>query len=138
VAHQTGERELVHAAFGTARAEGVTPAVKLEGLQSSIADCFLVCSTDRGRMALDFGRTHPSHMFRIKQQGTLLEKLGWWKEIKNGKSHYITLIDNAMQLKDDVFSTAEFDFGNYILKAFLSMVEELHSKVEEPRSSTWN
>lgn len=90
-----------------------------------------VFGMDRGRLALDFGRTHPSHMFRIKQQGTLLAKLGWWKEIKNGKSHYITLIDNAMQLKDDIFSATEFEFGSYFVKAFLSMVDELHSKVEE-------
>ena len=83
-----------------------------------------------GTVALDFGRTHPSHMFRIKQQGKLLEKLGWWKEIKNGKSHYITLINNAIQLDDKDFSATEFQFGKHALKAFLSIVEGLHEKVD--------
>jgi len=40
VPHQAGQRELVHTALGTASAERVTPAIKLESLQTSIADCF--------------------------------------------------------------------------------------------------
>ncbi len=50
VTHKAGQREFVHAALGTTSAECVTPAVELEGLQSRIADCFLVGVLDGGQM----------------------------------------------------------------------------------------
>ena len=46
VPHKAGEGELVHSALGTPGAEGVTPAVKLESLQSRLVDGLLVaCCT---------------------------------------------------------------------------------------------
>jgi hypothetical protein len=50
VAHKASEGELVHAAFRTPSSEGMTPAVELEGLQSSIPDSLFVNVLNGGQM----------------------------------------------------------------------------------------
>ena len=70
-----------------------------------------------------FWRNHPADLFRIKQHVLLLQKLGWWNEVKAIRSHYVEILANAVELDEAILQVHTLDkssdYADSTLHAFL-------------------
>jgi hypothetical protein len=81
------------------------------------------------RSHFKFQQSHPARLFRLWRQTALLEKLGWWDEISDNKSHHIRFIDECRKFRPGSFS---FDTpcGSKIIDAFVRTIESVEKEVE--------
>jgi len=80
-----------------------------------------------------FARSHPADLFRLKQHVLLLQRLGWWDEVKSFKSHYVDVLENTTKVKENAFEfpTTERKYAHETLQAFLGLTPFLTGLVTE-------
>ena len=74
---------------------------------------------------------HPAGLFRLWRQSELLERLGWWEEIRDIDSHFIKLIDASKTLHTAhfVFEKVGAPTGSNILDAFCRCLTGIEDEV---------
>lgn len=80
-----------------------------------------------------FNRSHPADLFRIKQQVSLLNSLGWWGEVDAIRSHYVAVLRSATAVQESLFEvrTTEQLYPMETLKAFLNLAPSVSKLLSE-------
>ena len=93
-------------------------------------------STDKEHAFYD---SHPAHAFRLARQVELLERLGWWPQVRSFKTHYIDVLQRAAETQESQYvygpSAQDATMCAAALAAFLKMAPKITERIEKIANS---
>lgn len=90
-------------------------------------------SVTAGAGSAIFQPRHPADLLRLRQQVSLLKKLGWWQAVKAIKSHYVDVLTSSTKVSKGIFEYEDKDapLAQETIKAFFILAPRVSERITE-------